>query len=211
MIAKLHYLTQGNAPQEHLDHLQKACTSGAEWIQLRLNRFSDKKVLKYAEEAREITAHFQTRLILQDHYKIAKQIKADGVHLENTIASPSSVRKHLYPWQLMGATAHQLADVENLLTQELDYLYIGPFKNTNHDSPVKPLALKGYTLILEALSTATPLFSFGEIQLEDVNEILATGISGLAIDKAITNDFNSIRTFHELLQASSTQEQRHSF
>jgi len=211
MIAKLHYLTQGNSPQEHLDHLQKACTSGAEWVQLRLNHFSDKKVLKYAEEAREITEHFQTRLILQDHYKIAKQMKADGVHLENTIASPSSVRKHLYPWQFMGATAHHLTEAEKLLLQELDYLYVGPFQNTNSESSTKPLGLEGYTLILEALSTATPLFAFGDIQLEDVNEILATGISGLAIDKAISNDFNSIRVFHELLQASSTQEQRHYF
>ena len=211
MIAKLHYLTQGNSPQEHLDHVQKACTSGAEWVQLRLNGLSDKKVLKYAEEAREITAHFQTRLILQDHYKIAQQIKADGVHLAHSIASPSSVRKHLYSWQFMGATAHHLAEAEKLLTQELDYLYLGPFKNTNPDSPLKPLALEGYTLILEALSTATPLFAMGEIQLEDVKAILGTGISGLAIDEAITKDFNSIKAFHELLQASSTQEQRHSF
>lgn len=111
----------------------------------------------------------------------------------------------------MGATAHHLAEAEKLLTKELDYLYLGPFKNTNPDSLLKPLALEGYTLILEALSTATPLFAMGEIQLEDVKAILATGISGLAIDEAITKDFNSIKAFHELLQASSTQEQRHSF
>ena len=81
ILPKLHYISQGNSPKEHLDNIQKACTSGAELVQLRLKNVSEKRVLKIAQEAREITAHFQTRLLINDHYKIAKEIKADGVHL----------------------------------------------------------------------------------------------------------------------------------
>ena len=83
MIPKLHYISQGNSPKEHLENIQKACSSGAELVQLRLNSVSEKKYLKIANEAREITSHFQTRLILNNHYKIAKEVKADGVHIEN--------------------------------------------------------------------------------------------------------------------------------
>jgi thiamine-phosphate pyrophosphorylase len=97
-INKLHYISQGNTPKEHLENIQKACQSGAELVQLRLKNLSDKKVLKTALEAREITSHFQTRLIINDHYKIAKEIKADGVHLGKADTCPTIARNYLYSW-----------------------------------------------------------------------------------------------------------------
>ena len=42
MIPKLHYISQGNSPKEHLENIQKACTSGAELVQLRLKNVSEK-------------------------------------------------------------------------------------------------------------------------------------------------------------------------
>ncbi|MFT6246452.1 MAG: thiamine-phosphate pyrophosphorylase, partial [Crocinitomicaceae bacterium] len=59
-LPKLHYISQGQNPKEHLENIQKACTYGAELVQLRLKDLSPKKLLKAAEEAREITTHFQT-------------------------------------------------------------------------------------------------------------------------------------------------------
>lgn len=60
--------------------------SGAKLVQLRINCVSDKKFLKLAKEAREITSRFQTRLIINGHYKFAKSAKADSVHLEKVDA-----------------------------------------------------------------------------------------------------------------------------
>ena len=211
MIPKLHYLSQGNTPQEHLANIQKACTSGAELVVLQLQQLKAKKLLPFAEEAREMTAHFQTRLMIQDHYKIAKTVKADGIHLEKNPFSFATIRTHLYSWQLIGATAYHLDQAQQLLLQELDYLYLGPYKNSVENPTTKALGISGLTLLQEALNTATPLLAFGEIDLQEVKEILTTGISGLAVDEAITKNFNSIREFHRLLKASSTQEQRHSF
>ena len=50
IIPKLHYISQGNSPKEHLDNIQKACSSGAELVQLRLKNTSEKKTLKIATE-----------------------------------------------------------------------------------------------------------------------------------------------------------------
>jgi len=63
-IPKLHYISQGNSLKEHLENIQKACSSGAELVQLQLDKISDKNYLKFATEARKITAHFQTRYIM---------------------------------------------------------------------------------------------------------------------------------------------------
>ncbi|SNR35433.1 thiamine phosphate synthase [Lutibacter flavus] len=211
-IPKLHYISQGNSPKEHLENIQKACTSGAELVQLHLKNISEKKLLTLAEEAREITAHFQTRLIINDHYKIAKAIKADGVHLEKPATCPTIARKHLYTWQLIGGTANNLQDCEALIAKDVDYISLGPFRlTTTKDNIPAVLGLRGYTAITDVLKTETPIIGFRGITKDDVKAILETGVSGIAVSKEITSNFNKITTFHQLLNASSTEEQRYTF
>ena len=212
IIPKLHYISQGNSQKEHLENIQKACTSGAELVQLRLKNVSEKKLLKLAAEAREITSHFQTRLIINDCYKIAKAIKADGVHLGKTDSCPKIVRKHLHTWQIIGGTANTLQDCETLIMKEVDYISLSPFRLTRKkDNLSTVLGLNGYTLIIEALNTETPIIGFGGITTKDVTDILKTGISGIAVSGEITRNFNTITTFNQLLKASSTAEQRYTF
>ena len=212
MIPKLHYISQGISPKVHIESIQKACSAGAELVQLRLKNLSEKKYLKLAKEAREITSYFQTRLIINDHYKIAREVKADGVHLGKTDACSIDARKHLYTWQIIGGTANTLQDCETLIDKQVDYISLSPFRlaATNNNSPTI-LGLNGYTAIIEALKTETPIIGFGDITTKDVTEILKTGVSGIAVSKEITKDFDIIKTFNQLLNASSTEEQRHTF
>ena len=71
--------------------------------------------------------------------------------------------------------------------------------------------MNGFTAIIDALKTETPIIGSGNILIEDVKDILAAGISGIAVAEEITGDFNRIRTYNQLLNASVTEEQRHSF
>jgi len=212
MIPKLHYISKGSSPKEHLENIQNACNSGAELVQLRLKINSEKKLLKFAHEAREITAHFQTRLVINDHYKIAKEVKADGVHLGITDTCPIIARRHLYTWQIIGGTANTLQECETLLDKGVDYISLAPFRiSTTKDNLTPVLDLTGYAAITDVLQTETPILGAGGITTKDVTALLETGISGIAVSEAITRDFNTIRTFHELLKASTIAEQRYTF
>ncbi|MDB9755276.1 thiamine phosphate synthase [Winogradskyella sp.] len=212
IIPKLHYISQGDSPKAHLENIRKACTSGAELVQLRLKGISEKKILKIATEAREITAHYQTRLIINDHYKIAKTIKADGVHLGKDDVCPTLARKTLYTWQMIGGTANTLQDCETLVSKQVDYISLGPFRDTQTKGNLPTiLSLKGYTAIIDELHTETPIIGVGGITTSDVKAILATGVSGIAVSNAITQNFDAIKLFHELLNASATAEIRHTF
>jgi len=164
IIPKLHYISQGNSPTAHLENIQKACTSGIELVQLDLNDVPDKKMLKLAQEARDITSHFQTRLIIDDHYKIAKEVKADGVYLAQKDLCPTLIRKQLYPWQMIGATANTLQDCETLLAKEVDYICLGPFMTATSDNNLSPvLGLNGFTAITDILKTNIPIIGIGGI------------------------------------------------
>jgi thiamine-phosphate pyrophosphorylase len=212
MIPKLHYISQGISPKEHIENIQKACSSGAELVQLNINNISEKKYLKFAKEAREITAHFQTRLILKDHFKIAKEVKADGVHIENIDFCATTALEYLYTWQIIGSTANTLQDCESLISKKVDYITLCPFRVSSiENNESKVLGLNGFSLIVEALKTETPIIGSGGIATDDVTSILETGVSGIAVSEAITRNFDSIKLFNKLLSASSIDEQRHTF
>ncbi|QOD61362.1 thiamine phosphate synthase [Polaribacter haliotis] len=212
IIPKLHYIAEGKNSKEILKKIQKACTSGAELIQLNLDTISKKKFLDVAKEAREITAYFQTRLIVKDHYKIAKEVKADGVHFENTDSYSFSVRIHLYTWQIVGGTANNLQECEALLANEFDYITLSPFKNSSsRDKQTKVLGLAGFSTIIDVLKTETPILGFGGITTNDVTSILETGISGVVVSEAISTNFDAVKEFNQLLKASVVDEKRYTF
>ena len=208
MTPKLHYISQGKSPEEHLENIKKACSSGAELVQLRLKNLDESTLLKTAEKAREITNTYQTRLIINDHYKIAKTVKADGVHLGKADGNLEDVRAHLYTWQIIGGTANTLKDCEILIEKKVDYIGLGPFRFTTTKAHLSPiLGLEGYSNILQALPTKIPIIAIGGIILNDVPELLKTGIYGIATSGELTADFNKISLFNKLLQTDALPEQ----
>lgn len=208
-IPKLHYISQGNSLKEHLENIQNACVSGSELVRLCLKNISESDCLKFTKQVKEITSHFQARLIISDHYKIAKSIKADGVYLGKLAPCPIEVRKSLYSWQMIGAAANTLQDCETLINKEVDYICLGPFRCTTTKDLSTILGFNGYTAIMEALKTDTPIIGIGGITTEVVTDLLKTGISGIAVSEEITRNFNNIKIFNQLLKASSTAEQRY--
>lgn len=208
MIPKLHYISQGNTPEAHLEHIQNACASGAELVQLRLENIEEPALLKIAEKARDITQHFQTRLIIYNHYKIAKTVKADGVYLAKKNSSPTVVKKHLYSWQSIGSAANTMQDCQTLIAKKVDYIFLGSFRltPTKNDSNLV-LGLNGYLTILDELKTEIPIIAIGGITLTDVPELLKIGVYGIALSDELTKDFNKIKSFKQLLQSSELQEQ----
>ncbi|PCJ97135.1 MAG: thiamine phosphate synthase [Flavobacteriaceae bacterium] len=207
-ISKLHYISQGTTPEAHLENIQQACIHGAELVQLRLKNESKNILLKTAQKAREITAQFQTRLIINDFYKIAKEVKADGVHLGKTDASPTIAREFLGNYYLVGGTANTLQDCEALIKKGVDYIGLGPFKFTKTKENLSPvLGLKGYQAIIDELKTETPIIAIGGITLADVPEIMSTGVHGIAISGEITRNFRSLSSFNKILQTPASQEQ----
>ncbi len=209
MIPKLHYISEGSSAKEQLENIQKACTSGIELVQLQFSA-SEKKFLKLANEIREITSHYQTRLIISDNLKIAKEVKADGVYFNKTTSFSANVRKQLHSWQIIGASANTIQDCEDLLDKQANYISLGPFR-AFEENISKSLELSGFAAITDVLKTGTPIIGFGGIKTEDVEAILKTGINGIAVSEDISVNFNNIKVFNDLLNASSTAEQRYTF
>lgn len=208
IVPKLHYISQGETTQEHLDNIQSACSAGAELVQLRLKGLSEEVFLAVAKEARTITAHFQTRLIINDDYKIAKEVQADGVHLGQSDACPTEARAYLGKFYFIGETANTVEQCQELIAKGVDYIGLGPFSFTTTKTNLSPvLGLEGYQTILETLKTETPIIAIGGITFEDVPALLETGVYGIAASTAVTANFNTIHTLNALLKGPDLMEQ----
>jgi thiamine-phosphate pyrophosphorylase len=206
MIPDLHYISQGETPEQHLENIQKACFHGAELVQLRLKNQEDITKLKISEKAREITKKFQTKLIINDHYKIAKAVEADGVHLGKTDSCPTVARKHLYDWQIIGGTANNLQDCQELMDKKVDYIGLGPFRFTSTKKNLSPiLGLEAYVSLLNEWNSEIPIIAIGGITMKDLSGLLKTGIYGVAVSGTITKDFNNIKAFQKILRTPVDQ------
>ncbi|WP_299251075.1 thiamine phosphate synthase [uncultured Lacinutrix sp.] len=206
MLSKLHYISQGKTAQDHLENIEKACENGAELVQLRLKDMAIETILETAEKAREITSQFNVKLIINDHYKIAKAINADGVHLGKTDACPLIVRAYLGEQFIIGGTANTLEDCKVLIEKEVDYIGLGPFQFTKTKKNLSPvLGVEGYKQLIDKLEKDTPIIAIGGICMEDVSAIIKTGVYGIAVSGTITNDFINISKFHEILSSSEVK------
>lgn len=208
MICKLQYITQGKTPEEHLENLQKACVAGSDWVQLRLKNMDVNVILETAKKAREITSKYQTKLIINDHYKIAKAVNADGVHLGKNDECPLIARQFLGSLFIIGGTANTVEDCKILLDKKVDYIGLGPYQFTKTKKKLSPvLGVLGYQNILEKLHTKTPIIAIGGIELIDVSEIINTGIYGVAVSGAITKDIHTISKFYQIINNQKEQKE----
>ena len=200
MIAKLHYISQGSTPKEHLENIQQACQAGAQLVQLRLKEVSEQEILDTALKARKITAISNTSLIINDHYQVAKEVNADGVHLGKTDTCPTIARQFLGDPFVIGGTANTLEDCQALIEKQVNYIGLGPFRFTSTKKNLSPvLGTEGYQRILQALTKPTPIIAIGGITLEDIPQIMQTGVHGIAISGAITQNFQLIQQFQQLI------------
>ena len=186
----IYYISQGNHPEEHLENIQAVCSIGCQFIQLRLKNISHEAYKLYTEKALEICNQYDARLIINDHVEVAKKSNASGVHLGKNDTSPIEARKILGEEKIIGGTANTLDDCIRLANQKVDYIGLGPFRYTTIKKNLSSiLGLDGYRKIISEFKkrkSETPVYAIGGIQTGDFQELIKTGIDGIAASGLLT-------------------------
>ena len=184
MYNKLQYISQGDTVKEQLYNIHQALDHGCDWIQLRFKNQKTNKSFALAE-----AVHF-----LCEEY-LANFIVNDDVHL-------AEARTILGNTKIIGATANTLEDVLSHINNGCDYIGLGPYQFTKTKANLSPiLGLGGYQSILNQLNPKqkeTPIYAIGGITLENVDELVATGIHGIAVSGIITHSDHKSKIITEL-------------
>lgn len=188
--AKIQYISQGATPDEHLDNIKAALDAGVKWVQLRMKNYHEEVVYKTGMEVRNITLKYDATFIMNDYHMLVQHCDADGVHLGKNDEKPHIVRHILGEEYIIGATANGIHDIMGLINSGVNYIGLGPFRETKTKSNLSPiLGLEGYEKImrtLEGTSMKTPIIAIGGIVADDIQDLMQTGISGIALSGYLT-------------------------
>ncbi len=202
MVEKIQYISQSNSDLTHLEGIKKACKNGVRWVQLRLKGQTFEELISVGTEARKICDEFGAALIINDNVAAAIELKACGVHLGKNDMPVKEARKLLGKKRIIGATANSFEDIQQHVKAGADYIGLGPFRFTTTKENLSPvLGLQGYQTILNQCVDAgitTPIVAIGGIELEDVADIMATGVHGIAFSGLLAKAAKPAELIEEL-------------
>lgn len=188
-MASLQFITHETEQFSYREGAFMALEAGCKWIQLRMKDVAVETVRQLAEELKKACENHHALLIIDDYVEVAREVKADGVHLGKNDMPIEEARKILGEGFIIGGTANTFEDVKRHYEAGADYLGIGPFRFTTTKKNLSPvLGLEGYRNIKQQMIEAgiiLPTVAIGGITVEDIPAILATGIEGIAMSGAI--------------------------
>lgn len=190
----IQFITHANERYDYLDGVRMALEGGCRWIQLRMKDASEEEVLKTAESTRKLCRQHDAVFLLDDYVELVERSGADGVHLGKDDMPIDEARRLLEKNKIIGGTANTFEDVKRIYSAGADYIGCGPFRFTTTKKKLSPiLGLDGYSRIIEQMNAYginIPVIAIGGILLQDVSDIMQTGVSGVAISGAILNANN---------------------
>jgi thiamine-phosphate pyrophosphorylase len=171
--------------------------AGANWIQLRQKNGSEQEKLRVATVAVSLCQKYKATLIINDSPQIALESGANGVHLGQSDCPIPEARKLLGKNAIIGGTANTQLQALQLVTQDCDYIGLGPWKLTQTKENLSEiLGEEGIKKVLD-LGLKIPVIVIGGINLADVPKIHSLGVYGIAVSSGIVAAKNIKAAFKE--------------
>ncbi len=195
-MKQIQFITHRNERYGYVDGARMALEGGCQWIQLRMKGATDEEVAEVAAQIQPMCRAKEAIFIIDDRVELAKELKADGVHLGRNDMPVNKARLVLGEEFIIGATANSFDEIDLMYRLGADYIGCGPFRFTTTKENLAPtIGLDGYKHIMRLVSQNhiyLPVVAIGGIRSEDVPEIMKTGVDGVAISSAILNAPNPV-------------------
>ena len=200
----IQFITHETETIGYAEGARMALEGGCRWIQLRMKDASDDEVRKAAAEIQPMCKAHDAIFLLDDRVELAKELKADGVHLGKNDMPVDEARRVLGEEFIIGGTANTFEDIERLARQGADYIGCGPFRFTTTKKNLAPvIGIEGYRDIIEKMEAAgidLPVVAIGGITADDIDDILATGVRGIAVSGTVLRAENPVAMMKQIIQ-----------
>lgn len=200
----IQFITHETETVGYVEGARMALEGGCRWIQLRMKDASDDEVRKAAAEIQPMCKAHDAIFLLDDRVELAKELKADGVHLGKNDMPVDEARRVLGEEFIIGGTANTFEDIEHLARQGADYIGCGPFRFTTTKKNLAPvIGIEGYRDIIEKMEAAgidLPVVAIGGITADDIDDILATGVRGIAVSGTVLRAENPVAMMKQIIQ-----------
>ena len=206
----IQFITHNTGSIGYVEGARMALEGGCKWIQLRMKDASDDEVRQAAAEIQPMCKEHEAVFLLDDRVELAKELHADGVHLGKNDMPIDEARRILGEEYIIGGTANTFEDIQRIAAQGADYIGCGPFRFTTTKKNLAPvLGVEGYRDIIAKMRNAginIPMVAIGGITPDDIDEILATGVQGIAVSGTVLNADDPVAMMKSLLLQNDNKE-----
>ena len=190
----LQFITHPSENMTILEEIENVVAGGCKWVQLRMKDADKEEIKAVARKAKEICKKNDVILVIDDYADIAKELELDGVHLGKKDMPVDEAGILLGEEFFIGATAFSFEDIEALRHTDIDYIGLGPFRFTSTKKNLSPvIGIEGYAEIMRRKAESSiniPIVAIGGICYDDINDIMDTGINGIAVSGSLINAEN---------------------
>jgi thiamine-phosphate pyrophosphorylase len=181
--AKLYVLiTAARCQRPWLEAAELAIDGGADCLQLREKELPDAELLHRAMQLVQLCRSKGVLSIINDRPDIALLADADGVHLGQDDLPAIEARK-IVGGKIVGVSTQNLAQAHQAHMDGADYIGVGPiFKSAT--KPRDFVAGLEYAAVA-AKSISIPKIAIAGINLENVDDVLKTGIGAVAVTACV--------------------------
>ena len=154
--------------------------------------------LQQAQALRQLCSRYGPLFLVNDRIDIALAVDADGVHLGQGDLPPALARQLLGPEKLIGRSTHALAQLQQAMRDGCDYVGVGPVNATPTKPGREPVGLD--YVRQAAAESAIPSFAIGGIESANLQAVLDTGATQVAVVRAITEAADPAQAARDLLE-----------
>jgi thiamine-phosphate pyrophosphorylase len=201
----IQFITHYTEKYSYLDSVKLALEGGCKWIQLRMKDAAVDEIRPVAVKVQEMCRNYGATFIIDDHVDLVKELGADGVHLGKNDMPIDKARLILGKDFIIGGTANTFDDVRKHYANGANYIGCGPFRFTTTKKGLAPvLGLEGYSNIIRKMRQAgidLPVVAIGGITLEDIPQIMLTGVSGIALSGTVLRSENPVEEVRRVIEA----------
>jgi thiamine-phosphate pyrophosphorylase len=172
------------------DLARQLCDGGSDLIQLRAKDLPVDQVRRMAEAILPVVRAAGVRLVINDHFQIARETGAEVCHLGQEDffdAGHQNVEELRGPGTLplIGLSTHAPAEAQRAIAAGADYIAIGPVYATGTKPTAAPVTLD--YVRWAAANVSLPWFVIGGINLGNLDEVIAAGARRICVVSAILN------------------------
>ena len=153
------------------------------FFQLRVKKTSKRKIKDISKKIKKITKKNKVKFILNDDYKFALKINADGCHM-GQLDGPFKVARNKLKKKILGITCHNSIKLTKVaLKHNPNYIALGSF----YRSKLKPKAIKSNLKILKWANknVKKPIVAIGGINNNNYKKLIKYGAKYIAISSFI--------------------------
>ena len=169
------------------DWVKKLTEEGVKTIQLRIKTEST-EVKRAAIKA--AIAHVQNkavRFFVNDHWKIAIEQGAYGVHLGQEDLHDANLNAIANAGLRLGVSTHSYWELARALAVNPSYIALGPiYETTSKQMPFSPQGEERLRQWVDLLADDNPLVAIGGVNLTRAKALKKTGVGSVAMITAIT-------------------------